>query len=391
MSTAPLHIFFIASWLPSRHDAFEGDFILRHAQAIATMHKVSVAYVIESDIAQNTHEIWETEEQGNIIIHRIYIHPKYNSVFKKQRYYQTIEKLFLHCNQQNKVDIIHANIHWRAGYAAYRLFKKYQTPYVISEHSGYFNTEYYKQHTVNNYSFLKKYYVRQSLVHANMCMPVSAYLATWMKKFDAKIKTTVVSNVVDTSQFYFEKINTDSPFIFLHASMNWPEKNVLKIVEAAKLLAEENNNFQLHLHIPFSSSIHHYINQYHLENIVLQKGLVPHTHMPSVIQAANATILYSDMETQGCIVIESLCCGRPMIVSNAPVFPEMVNDTNGLICGSTASNDLKNAMFQMMQNYSIFQQELLAAEAASKYGFEAIAKLFSNVYSNVLQLRNLDA
>jgi hypothetical protein len=69
----------------------------------------------------------------------------------------------------------------------------------------------------------------------------------------------------------------------------------------------------------------------------------------------------------------------------------MVNDTNGLICGSTASNDLKNAMFQMMQNYSIFQQELLAAEAASKYGFEAIAKLFSNVYSNVLQLRNLDA
>ena len=44
-----------------------------------------------------------------------------------------------------------------------------------------------------------------------------------------------------------------------------------------------------------------------------------------------ASILYSDCETFGCVIIEANACGIPVIVSDIPVFHETVEDNvNGL-------------------------------------------------------------
>jgi len=40
-----LHILFLSSWYPSHVSPSNGDFIQRHAEAIATKHNVTVIYV----------------------------------------------------------------------------------------------------------------------------------------------------------------------------------------------------------------------------------------------------------------------------------------------------------------------------------------------------------
>ena len=40
----PLHILFLASWYPSKKEPTLGIFIKRHAQAVATINKVSVLH-----------------------------------------------------------------------------------------------------------------------------------------------------------------------------------------------------------------------------------------------------------------------------------------------------------------------------------------------------------
>jgi len=40
-----LHVLFLASWYPSRILKSNGDFIQRHAEAVALQHKVSVIHV----------------------------------------------------------------------------------------------------------------------------------------------------------------------------------------------------------------------------------------------------------------------------------------------------------------------------------------------------------
>jgi glycosyltransferase involved in cell wall biosynthesis len=386
MSQNSSHIFFIASWLPSKHDAYEGDFILRHAQAIALLHPVSVAFVIESEIAGDADLVMEEEYNNNLHIYRYYLHSKYKKIWNKKKYYQTIESIYQKVNAKKIIDIIHANIHWRAGYSAYLLHKKFNKPYVISEHSGYFNTVYYQQNSIATYGIIKKYLVRKVLVNATFCLPVSQYLANWMKKFDNCIRTKVISNVVDVEQFCFTKPLPISPFIFIHASMGWPEKNVDIIVEAVSLLEKERQDFEMYFYTPLEKKTNLQIDT----NIIKYKGIIAHNEMQYAIQNSHANILYSTVETQGCIIIESLCCGRPMIVSNATVFSEMIsNGENGLISKDTTADSLKMLMMQMMDNYEIFDKEQIAKNAIAKYGMQSIGDSFSKIYEEVL-LKNKD-
>ncbi len=114
-----LHICILASWLPNKYDAYEGDFILRHAEAIATVHKVTVLFVIEYDAVNNT-SVESEDVNDNLKIIRVYLPAKYKSFFYKHKYYTTVNDFFENINKFNPVDIIHAQVHWRAGNAAYK-------------------------------------------------------------------------------------------------------------------------------------------------------------------------------------------------------------------------------------------------------------------------------
>jgi glycosyltransferase involved in cell wall biosynthesis len=386
MQSTSYHIFFIASWLPSKHDAYEGDFILRHAQAISLYHQVSVAYIIESDVADNEEILTEEEHLGNLHIYRVYLHKKFTRFYAKQKYYEAMQTVFTKVNNIKKIDIIHANIHWRAGYSAYLLHKKYNIPYCISEHSAYFNTDYYQQNSIATYSTLKKYLVRKSLVHAAYCLPVSNYLATWMQKFDQRIRTIVVSNVV-ADYFAPQAISkNEHQFVFMHASMAWAEKNVNVIVAAAKLLWQERKDFALHLYIPTTNEVSITAKALPFCKVF---GNVPHQEMPAAIANCDATILLSDMETQGCIILESLAMGKPVIAGAAPVFPEMItHGYNGLIAKENTSIALKNLMCNMIDNYKNFTQFDIAKDAKEKYSMAMICQQFTNVYQKILDKNN---
>jgi len=50
-----LHVLFLASWYPSRVLKTNGDFIQRHAEAVALQHNVTVLHVIsDSYLSEKT-------------------------------------------------------------------------------------------------------------------------------------------------------------------------------------------------------------------------------------------------------------------------------------------------------------------------------------------------
>ena len=61
----PLHILFLASWYPSKKEPTLGIFIKRHAQAVATINKVSVLHAIaDKDLKEGEFRI-ERKSEGN--------------------------------------------------------------------------------------------------------------------------------------------------------------------------------------------------------------------------------------------------------------------------------------------------------------------------------------
>jgi glycosyltransferase involved in cell wall biosynthesis len=384
-------ICFIASIIPGKHDAFEGDFILRHAIALSTIFKVNVYFSMETDLVTMV-ELEEENFNENLIIYRNYLPVSYKSIFKKYKYYKRSTDLILKHHQKKSFKIIHANILWRAGYLANQISNQIKLPYVISEHLGYFNQAYYREESVGHYSPIKKFLAKKAMQEASMIMPVSDILGKWIKDFSPKSKCTTVSNVVDTELFYFDKKSKhynknyqDSIFKFTHASMLYTEKNVFVILDAILLLAQKNTSFEFHFYTPIMKYISDFTDKHKLQAVIFQNGMIPHDKMPAIFQQSDCNVLYSTSETQGVVILESLCCGKPNIVSNIPAFDTIIDDKNGLVGNFESAMDLSECMENMILNYEQYDQEKIALDAASKYSMAQIAALFSAVYDNVLK------
>lgn len=77
-------------------------------------------------------------------------------------------------------------------------------------------------------------------------------------------------------------------------------------------------------------------------------------------------------------VIESLCCGTPVLGANIGGIPELINDENGMIFGFRDEADLKNKidiMWNKSWNYNIIKENALTKFSADSY-FDKIEKIY---------------
>jgi glycosyltransferase involved in cell wall biosynthesis len=83
-------------------------------------------------------------------------------------------------------------------------------------------------------------------------------------------------------------------------------------------------------------------------------------------------------------VLESLCSGRPAIVTRVGGVQELINESKGLKVDARDVEGLANAMQTMIKNYHQYSLPYIAQEAHSKYTYDAVAKQFTELYQWVL-------
>jgi glycosyltransferase involved in cell wall biosynthesis len=95
-------------------------------------------------------------------------------------------------------------------------------------------------------------------------------------------------------------------------------------------------------------------------------------------------IIFSDSESQSCVVLEALCCGKPCIVTNTGGVKELIVDgINGFKVSIRDSNDLTNKMNKMIGDYDTFNQVQISENASAIYSYEVVGKQFSDCYKTV--------
>jgi hypothetical protein len=144
------HILFLCSWYPNKVFPTNGNFIQKHAEAVALLHRVSVLNVQPIEGLKQI-EI-KTFEQNNVFTILIYI-PKvsshlFRSLKKFQLYQQAFKKgIELAENKNNSIHLIHLNHIFPLG--TLLLFQK--LPFVISEHySGFLKPEKLSPDKINS-------------------------------------------------------------------------------------------------------------------------------------------------------------------------------------------------------------------------------------------------
>ncbi|MGY0426448.1 MAG: glycosyltransferase, partial [Polaribacter sp.] len=228
--TQRLHILFLCGWFPSRVFPTNGDFIERHAKAVARKHTVSILHIVSDKNLRKKTEI-TTKKEENITIYIAYIKKTNN---KLQKLTLFIKAFILLKREIGLVDLVHLNEIYPFGIFSLYLKWLYQKPFLISEHwAGYYKPQ------SKNISFFQKSISKLITKNATFVCPVSSNLQNSMLAFGLKGNYKIVPNVIET-QLFIPSEKKEKEFTILHISNLFDtSKNCTGMLKVAKELEKK--------------------------------------------------------------------------------------------------------------------------------------------------------
>lgn len=382
-------ILVLPSWYPCKINAFSGDFIQRHVKAISLYNKQYIIYVVKDDKGIVTADITVEEKiHDNYAEQIIYYKPvktgislldKLLSQQKYKRVYRKAIADYIHLNGRPKM--IHVHVAFKAGMLALWAKKQWGIPYIVTEHW----TIYLKEADLRyeQFSFIHRKLIKKTMELASAITAVSDWLGKAIQNRFPSVNYKVIPNVVDTNIFFpVEKIPNNT-IQFIHASTMNYQKNIEAIIYACSIL-KKNIDFVLKLFGPVPASVIALVQDLNLQTIVLFKGDVTQHQLAIEMQQSDALILYSRFETFGCVLIEANAAGIPVIVSDIPVFHELVEENiNGLFVQESNNELLAEILIEFVSRKNQFNKTTMV-NGTEKYSFNSVGKQFDELYRQVI-------
>ena len=376
------HILFLCSWYPNKVQKTNGNFIEKHAQAVATLNKVSVLNIQPVHGLKNIEiNCKRTDSQFTIII---YIPLQEGNFFASIKKYLTYKKAFRHgielaTKEFGTIDLIHLNHVFPLG--ALTLFQS--IPFVVSEHySSFLNP--------NNRLPKNKIKLATSVFNkARFVFPVSETLKIGIEKLALNHKRlSIIGNVVDISIFNLDNKQFPSKPHFVHISNGYEDaKNLMGILNAINILTKQTSNFK------FTFICDGDIKKQHekarelglLNSFVFFEDEKSQTEIAQLLKNSTALVMFSNYETFGIVTAEALACGTPVIATEIAATQELVHPNFGILVPCDDTTKLANAMLAIIENTTPYPIEEMHQFIASNFSKEQIAKSFQSYYNQIVK------
>ena len=378
-------ILWLCSWYPCKTDPFNGDFIQRHARAASLYNDIYVLYVAGDDTGSTNHKE-ETITRTNGLTEQLISFKKKKGVIGKMIARYRWAKLFRrairgYIASHGRPHAVHVQVPMKAGIPALWIKRKYNIPFVVTEHWGIYNDIAPGSYLTKNAAF--RYCTRKIIAEAAAFIPVSHYLAKGINEMVVEKTYTVIPNVADTSLFFYRP-KQDGPFRFIHVSNMVPLKNTEGILRAFKQFAEKNQDVELVLVGNRDDAMKHYASSLGMqEPQVTFKGEVAYEEVAAAMQQSDCLLLFSNIENSPCVIGEALCCGLPLVVTNTGGIPELVDESNALLIPPQDEAALLTAMQQMSGRQTIYHRKAIADRASEKFSYEVVGRQLDAVYGQL--------
>ncbi len=389
-------VIWLASWYPNEYEPVVGDFIQRHAKAVAELMPITVIHVVQLGKDTKAKDKVKVNENGNLkeIIH-YFSYKKmgiswldkllYNSRYL--RYYEKVLKQYV--KQNGKPLLLHVHVPIKAGIVARKISKQWKIPYIVSEHSSLYLKE--AKDNFYNRTLFFRYHTKKIFRDAAFVTNVSATLGNVIKQMFGLKEVITIPNVVNTKYFNYQPKEKNKIFRWLHVSTLFPLKNPEGIIHAFHRLSQKRNNWEL---VICGGPVHAYLTELvsslELSNKIKFTGEIPYKKVAKQMQNADAFVFFSKHENFPCVIAEALCCGLSLVSSNVGGIAEAINKSNGLLVQSEDIDALKKALTELMDNRTKYQAQYISDTAIEKYNFSAIAKQFIALYHQLIKTNETD-
>jgi len=370
-----LNILFINSWYPSRVFPQNGDFIQRHAEAVALKHQITSLHVVTDPSVSETEISERTINDVRTLI--AYVKPKRPGLPKLIQFTQTYFTLL---NKAGTFDLVQVNRIYPAGLIGLFIKYKYTKPLLLTEHfTGYLPER------LAGMNRLEKSISAFICSKADHICTVSENLNKSMQQLGFKNKYSVAPNVVDTNLFQAKNKKTEV-FTILHISnMLDKHKNVSGILRVIKRLEMEKLRFRFVMIGEGSSQYVPLIKELgiHEENVSL-KEQIPHQEIAVHMQAADLFVLFSNYENLPCVILEAFSAGVPVISTDVGGISAFFPTDFGKLIPAQDEEALFHAILDQMKKPAPDKVKM-HRYAMENFSREVVADRFSSIYENLIK------
>lgn len=382
---------FLTAWYPNRYDAMRGLFVRKHAEAVALYADVTVLYLFPDPNIRT----FEIEKQSlNPHLNEIVV---YYPTYKKGLCGQFTKAInYIRANfigykevkkDNGKPDIIHVNVLTRTGLLARWLKFTQNIPYVITEHW----TRYLALNNSYKGAF-RKFLTQIVSRNASAIMPVSEQLKNAMiaKKIHHD-NYQVVNNVVD-DYFFVEPQSTDhakgKKQVLLVSCFLEKAKNVFGLLNAFKAISKYRDDFELTIvgnGVDYENTVSYYESLNFEEGLLHFKGELSPQEVAKQFQACDFSIIFSNYETFGVVIAESLACGKPMVSTKVGIADDFIDEKSGLLVDVGDEVSFEKAINFMLDHYQNYDSKAIQAKAQSLFGSEPVGMQIVKIYQEAIQ------
>lgn len=367
----------LPSWFPREDKPLDGNFILRQIAAVAPS--------ATSIIVHHTEQPFD-RECAKMIDDRIIFRPIFTqrgtSKFQMLRAYDyEVEKII---KKYGKPDLIHLHVALPLAPVALWLSYRYRIPLIISEHWSI-----YQPQNRNQLSLAQRLQLRQVYRRASMLTTVSenlhqAICAT--VRSARKVPYAGISNVVDTQIFTLgDSTSNHKKKQILHVStLDNKAKNIMGILRVVEQLSHIRSDFELNIiHDLRNEAVEQYIEDKKLGDYIHLLGKKTELEVAQNIQQSDFMLQFSNYENQPCVLLESFCCGKPILATTVGGIPEIANENNSILVASQDEKQLLEQMIKMLDTCHNYDAERIRQEAIEHYAQAVIGKKILACYQQV--------
>ena len=379
-----MRILILAGWYPNQENPMKGIFVKEQALALAKAG-LSVAVFFPFDEAIKPGQM-KLQSEESIPVYR------FNTLGFKNRYLARFASYFTALQRLGEVtklfrpDLIHVHVGYPAGIVAYLFTRYHKIPYVITEHMSYLQDYVAKrQHRI---------LLKPAFEQAAFILPVSQALAEQINGFGWKMRMKSVPNVVDTERFTpistgkHTKKSTSVRLLFAGNMEETQVKGVQYILPAFAQVCQEAAPLKLHLDLVGDgekrTAYEKLAKQLGISTCCTFHGRVDPRDMPELYRRSDFVILPSLKETFGCVLIEALATGKPVLATNCGGPQSIVNQEVGLLVEPGSVKELVQGLREMLIRLDQYQAAEIRQYAITHYSGQALGNILTDIYKRSL-------